>query len=802
MATDDPLDLSDLSVFAPKPFQPPMQPPQAPFTSKQPSEAQQIFGGQMVPGQVTQAPQTPQQQAAAMPKPPTIPGVTQPGAAATPAAARVSKPAGDPTAGLQPGTPEFDRANKAAWAQEQARQGGGADGFAGELAPGVPPGGIGLDTSPKQVPEMVAFGTGAKGNSGIVGQNESSDNPAALNPEYDPDGSKHGDGIPRSASGLYGITDQNWRTYGPQAGINVQQFPSAISTMKAGEELARNMQRRVAGRMYQKLGWEPWVHTNPKIAQAVGYTGQTAPTGGMGMGGGGRAAELEGQTAEMAAGIPGDIRRYEQTAQDVYAEQERIANEADQELQLQKQQFQYYKRVQAETAAREAAALKSDDEKMQEWARNTPTRQAVYAATMHTMPLVSLLLAIGGAATGLHGMAMLGALRGLVDGVNEGNEDNFKTAMDRWKETYLAYKDHFNNTMQVYDKLVDSYKDRADGEMKAADLTLKIMNDQMNAQQLRITSAKGGLDARVKTVEALAKAAKAFSDIELNYGLSQWSPKELDYLAVQSMLDRNWQSNMGRGPQGRALVMEIAKRRTDMAIKWGISPGQLVSMQGFQKAYTAALQRHTFALAQLHQYMSTFKAQRDIVKQYLSSAVAGTGGEKINAFWQYVRKGIVGNPQVVAFYNAVTGLSREHGKIITGAAGSTAELSVAAQHTASTLINENMNAVSILTAMDEMTKEVDEAENAADDTQNQMAYALQNILPTGMPFSNMVPNNVNPFQQGIATEPGQIEDGNVWTGPSLTGMTASQKAKLKADPKNWAPYTTEKQWHETPVQSQ
>lgn len=785
MADDSPDVFSDLSAFQTVPFQQPMQPPQAPFTSHQPSEAQQIFGGQMIP-----QPQTPQQQAAAIPKPPTIPGMAQPGTAAVPAKAAVAAPAADPTAGLTPGTPEFDRANKAAWAAERARQGPafGASGLGtGELAPGIPPGGIGLDTSPKQVPESVAFGTGAKGNSGIVGQYESGDNPAAMNPVND---AQH------TASGLYMITNSRWGEFGPQAGINVRQFPSAISTMKAGEDAARQMQRRVAGAIYQKLGWEPWVRTNPRIRDAVGYTGPMDPsvsdTGGAG-GVGGRAAELEQQTAEMAAQVPGDIQRYEQTAQDVYAEQQRIANEADRELKLQVQQFSYYKRLQSEAAAREAAALRSDDEKMQDWARQTPTRQAVYAATMHTVPLVSLLLAIGGAATGLHGTAMLGALRGLVDGVNEGREQAFGDAMDRWKTTYAAYKDHFANTMLMYDRLRDSYKDLADGEMRAADLTLKIMNDQMTAQQLRITSAKGSLDARVKTVDSLAKAAKAFADIELNYGLSNWTEADLKYQTVVSMFDPNWSRNMGRGAAGRALVMEIKRRQVEMAMQLGISPGMLTSIPARIKAYTGALTRHTFALAQLHQYMHGFKAQRQIVERYLRGGTAGNAGEYWNQWLQYLRTKVVGNPDVIAFNDAITGYAREHGKIITGAVGSTSELSVRAQDTADRLINPNMNPASITSAMNEMENEAVEAENSADDTQDALTNALINPLPgSGLPFESSVPPNVNPFRGGEATEPGQIEDGNVYVGPPLLGKSAKDKAAIKSDPKNWVPYTTTK----------
>ena len=80
-----------------------------------------------------------------------------------------------------------------------------------------------------------------------------------------------------TASGHYQITDTNWRAYGPRVGVDVSQYPTAMSAPKG-------IQEAVAKLMYQEQGFAPWAPYNPKLAAAIGWNGQrmSGRFGGMG----------------------------------------------------------------------------------------------------------------------------------------------------------------------------------------------------------------------------------------------------------------------------------------------------------------------------------------------------------------------------------------------------------------------------------------------------------------------------------------------------------------------------------------
>jgi hypothetical protein len=74
----------------------------------------------------------------------------------------------------------------------------------------------------------------------------------------------------RTAFGPWQITDENWREYAPQVGIDLKRYPTTRSTVSAGDDQSRRLQERVARRLYEEKGWAPWVPFNPQLAAAVG----------------------------------------------------------------------------------------------------------------------------------------------------------------------------------------------------------------------------------------------------------------------------------------------------------------------------------------------------------------------------------------------------------------------------------------------------------------------------------------------------------------------------------------------------
>jgi hypothetical protein len=65
-----------------------------------------------------------------------------------------------------------------------------------------------------------------------------------------------------TAQGNWQITNTNWKAYAPRAGIDLAQFPDAMSA-------PRDLQRSVAIKMYDEQGYKPWAPYNDKLQAAL-----------------------------------------------------------------------------------------------------------------------------------------------------------------------------------------------------------------------------------------------------------------------------------------------------------------------------------------------------------------------------------------------------------------------------------------------------------------------------------------------------------------------------------------------------
>ena len=74
-----------------------------------------------------------------------------------------------------------------------------------------------------------------------------------------------------TAQGLYQITDSTWKDWAPQAGVDIEKYPTAMSAPP-------EVQESVAKWGYEKHGWSPWAPYDPRLAQAIGWKGQGAPS--------------------------------------------------------------------------------------------------------------------------------------------------------------------------------------------------------------------------------------------------------------------------------------------------------------------------------------------------------------------------------------------------------------------------------------------------------------------------------------------------------------------------------------------
>jgi len=320
-------------------------------------------------------------------------------------------------------------------------------------------------------------------------------------------------GPSRTASGPYQITDTNWQQYAPQVGINTQQYPTAMSA-------PRELQQKVATAMYDAQGFAPWAPFNPRLRNYLQQHGISAQGGQGGL----DAAGMTPQESQVFQGVTGQmpsaIQQLQNDAQDLRAKYPAYAARIDAiTADLEKKMGQYDADIQQQEKAlfdirmQAAGQQQNMDEAITKWAANTPTRQATYAAAMHAAAPLSILAAIGGALTKTNAVGLLGATTGIVTGINSGSEQRYKAAMDEWKTQYQVLTDHNQRVMDTFKTMQEAYKGMADADERAVARARLMTNDQVSAEQLKMNSSLGLLQASQNTVNMLGNAAQAISSI-------------------------------------------------------------------------------------------------------------------------------------------------------------------------------------------------------------------------------------------------------------------------------------------------
>ena len=77
---------------------------------------------------------------------------------------------------------------------------------------------------------------------------------------------------PSTAQGYYQITNSTWRDTAPQAGVDLQQYPTAMSAPK-------EVQKAVAQELLDTRGTSPWAPYNPTLRAALGGQDTVIPSG-------------------------------------------------------------------------------------------------------------------------------------------------------------------------------------------------------------------------------------------------------------------------------------------------------------------------------------------------------------------------------------------------------------------------------------------------------------------------------------------------------------------------------------------
>jgi hypothetical protein len=296
---------------------------------------------------------------------------------------------------------------------------------------------------------------------------------------YDPTGANSPDRLPHTAGGYGQITDQNWKKYGPQVGVDLSQYPNAMSAPE-------DVQKKVFTAMYQKEGWAPWAPYNQRLRDYLSGRGVNTQ--------GGRNPYWQ---RDIQAGTDFDaVIAASQMSPEERAAYDRVEKAFEEETGAAKEARQR----EAAFAEEMAGKLKAESPQLLEWANSMPSRQAMYGASMQMAPMLAIFTALGGRATHLTGLQLLSAQTGIVQGLNEGAKDKYNAAMEQWKMGWEALQAHQRMENEYYRLMLDAYGGRADAEEKAAFAAEKMMGNMRTEEQRRQTTAIQAYRARQAAV--------------------------------------------------------------------------------------------------------------------------------------------------------------------------------------------------------------------------------------------------------------------------------------------------------------
>lgn len=203
-------------------------------------------------------------------------------------------------------------------------------------------------------------------------------------------------------------------------------------------------------------------------------------------------------------------------------------------------------------------------------------------------------------------------------------------------------------------------------------------------------------------------------------------PDTVDFYATQSIAgDNSWQTGLGRGKVGQALISAVKDRIPAMAHELGLSPQDVGSNKAQNVALSKTLVDRTKYVAAVEQLQGTLSRQAGLVQSLLAKGGATEGGPLFNAPYNKVREAL-GSVDAKNLELALVGLAREHQRVIVSPL-SNGQLAVSAQATGDKLANLNLTPSQIMGAINTMKTEAANAKTQGKETLTGIQSQLSNL---------------------------------------------------------------------------
>lgn len=321
----------------------------------------------------------------------------------------------------------------------------------------------------------------------------------------------------------------------------------------------------------------------------------------------------------------------------------------------------------------QANSIKQEEQQIQ----NTPEPQN--RGILSSMPFLVALTAIGGAASGLHGRVMLGALAGMAKGAIDGNEQAFNDAQKTYQEHMQKLKDLGALQDQYYQSLYNAYGRTAEGQLQAIQMVRQITQDQL---QNNIALKRLGIDevnshttqlrliaeiSHQRHQEAIDQAKLMLGKQRLDLMKQQQEGQVLSPEALDSMVQNFVQT--GKMPSLGMNAAQARKQFYDALGQYAEKyPGGMKAILANQSNYKAL----SSALSNTQKMKAMVEVNEQSAKQY-AGIVLQDSKEFPRSSFPLINKAIlagnlklISDPHAAKLANAILGFSNEYAKVITG----------------------------------------------------------------------------------------------------------------------------------------
>lgn len=136
---------------------------------------------------------------------------------------------------------------------------------------------------------------------------------------------------------------------------------------------------------------------------------------------------------------------------------------------------------------------------------------------------------------------------------------------------------------------------------------------------------------------------------------------------------------VGRGGAGQAQRTAVINATADLAKKYGVSPQDLATTAGRNKAFQASLSNTQKQTDTIDRASETFHKNADLMQQ-LADQVGANGPQAWNQFVINVKNKVTTDPTVAAYLAAQQTASQEYAKVASGATGAAGSTDSAREH--------------------------------------------------------------------------------------------------------------------------